>query len=266
MGKQRGAASATAPLARLPAPLTEFLHLESGGGIVLVVATLVALVWANSPWQDAYRTLWSTPLEIHLGARSIDLTLQEWVNDGLMAIFFLVVGLEIKRELVEGELNDRRRATLPAVAALGGMVVPALIYVAITVGGEGGRGWGIPMATDIAMAVGVLSLLGRRVSPSLKLFLLALAIVDDIGAIVVIAVFFSDDIDPGALAVAAGIVVAVGVLRRLGVRPVPVYVALGSGLWLAVYEAGLHPTIAGVIMGLMAPTRPLRQRADVSDE
>src|SRR5438046_1102850 len=218
MAKQRRAASASAPLARLPAPLAEFLHLESGGGIVLVLATIAALLWANSPWQDAYRTLWSTPLDIHLGARSIDLTLQEWVNDGLMAIFFLVVGLEIKRELVEGELNDRRRATLPAVAALGGMVVPALVYLAITAGGEGGRGWGIPMATDIAMAVGVLSLLGRRVSPSLKLFVLALAIVDDIGAIIVIAFVYSNDIPIDALAIALGMLVGIGVACLIGLR------------------------------------------------
>ena len=154
-----------APLRSLPAPLVEFLHLEAAGGIVLVVATAVALIWANSPWQDSYVTFWSTPLDISLGSHSLDLTLQDWVNDGLMAIFFFVVGLEIKRELVEGELRDPRRAALPAVAAVGGMLAPALIYVAINVGGDGARGWGIPMATDIAMAVGVLSLLGSRVVP-----------------------------------------------------------------------------------------------------
>src|SRR4051812_39738702 len=191
-----------APLRSLPAPLVEFLHLEAAGGIVLVVAAAVALLWANSPWQDSYVTFWSTPLDISLGSHSLDLTLQGWVNDGLMAIFFLVVGLEIKRELVEGELKDPKRAALPAVAAVGGMVAPALIYVAINVGGDGARGWGIPMATDIAMAVGVLSLLGSRVSSSLKLFLLALAIVDDIGAIAVIAIFYSGDIHLDALAAA----------------------------------------------------------------
>jgi NhaA family Na+:H+ antiporter len=266
MAGDRRPGSTGAPLSRLPTPLAEFLHLEAAGGIVLVAATLVALVWANSPWQDSYQTFWSTSLDISLGSHSLDLTLQGWVNDGLMAIFFLVVGLEIKRELVEGELNDRRRAALPAIAAVGGMVAPALIYVAITVGGEGGRGWGIPMATDIAMAVGVLSLLGSRVGPSLKLFLLALAIVDDIGAIAVIAIFYSDGINLGALAVAVAIIVVVAVARRLGVRPTPVYVALGGGLWLALHEAGLHATIAGVVMGLMAPTRPIRRREDVSDD
>src|SRR4051794_16590928 len=266
MGKQRGAASASAPLARLPAPLAEFLHLEAAGGIVLVVATAVALVWANSPWQDSYQTFWSTHLELSLGSHTLDLTLQEWVNDGLMAIFFFVVGLEIKRELVEGELNDRRRAALPAIAAVGGMVVPALIYLAINAGGDGANGWGIPMATDIAMAIGVVSLLGARVAPSLKLFLLALAIVDDIGAIVVIAIFYSNDIDLGALAFAAGLVVAVAVLRRLGVRPIAVYVVLGAALWLTLHEAGVHATLAGVVLGLMAPTRPIRDREDVSDD
>jgi Na+:H+ antiporter, NhaA family len=250
----------------LPAPLVEFLHLEAAGGIVLVAATAVALIWANSPWQDSYITFWSTPLDITLGSHSLDLTLQGWVNDGLMAIFFLVVGLEIKRELVEGELNDPRRAALPAVAAVGGMLVPALVYIAINVGGDGARGWGIPMATDIAMAVGVLSLLGSRVSSSLKLFLLALAIVDDIGAIAVIAIFYSGDIHLDAVAAAAVIVVGVAVLRRLGVRPIPVYVALGCALWLALHEAGLHATIAGVVMGLMAPTSPMRRREDVSDD
>jgi len=254
------------PLSRLPTPLAEFLHLEAAGGITLVLATFVALVWANSPWQDAYQTLWTTHLDISLGSRSIELTLRDWVNDGLMAIFFFVVGLEIKRELVEGELRERRRAALPAVAALGGMVIPALIYVAFAAGGEGARGWGIPMATDIAMAVGVLSLLGSRVSSSLKLFLLALAIVDDIGAIVVIAVFYSDGIELGALAVAVALVAVIWGLRRLGVRPIPIYVATGAALWLAVHQAGLHATIAGVVLGLLAPTRPLRRREDVSDD
>ncbi len=266
MAEQRAAATTGAPWSRLPAPLTEFLHLEAAGGIVLVLATVAALIWANSPWQDAYYKLWSTPLDISLGSHSIDLTLQEWVNDGLMAIFFFVVGLEIKRELVEGELRDPRRAALPAVAAVGGMLVPALVYVALTAGGDGANGWGIPMATDIAMAVGVISLLGSRIGSSLKLFLLALAIVDDIGAIAVIAIFYSDDIHLDALAAAAVIIVAVLVARRVGVRRIPVYIALGAGLWLALHEAGVHATITGVVLGLMAPTRPIRRREDVSDD
>ena len=186
-------------------PLVDFLHTEAAGGVVLMAATVVALAWANSPFKESYYDLWHTHLSISLGTHSLDLDLQEWVNDGLMAIFFFVVGLEIKRELVEGELREPRRAAMPAIAAVGGMLVPALIYFAINAGGDGAQGWGIPMATDIAMAVGVLSLVGSRVAPSLKLFLLALAIVDDIGAILVIAVFYSEDIDFRALAVAVAL-------------------------------------------------------------
>jgi NhaA family Na+:H+ antiporter len=244
----------------------DFLHTEAAGGVVLLAATVVALAWANSPFQDSYTSLWHTHLSISLGTHTLDLDLQEWVNDGLMAIFFFVVGLEIKRELVEGELREPRRAAMPAVAALGGMAVPALIFVAINAGGDGAAGWGIPMATDIAMAVGVLSLIGSRVAPSLKLFLLALAIVDDIGAIIIIALFYSDDIRLDALAVAAGLVLVVGLVRRAGVRPIAVYVLLGVGLWLALHESGLHATLAGVILGLMAPTRPIRQRQWVDEE
>jgi NhaA family Na+:H+ antiporter len=246
------------PLARLPTPLAEFLHLEAAGGIVLVAAAIVALVWANSPWQDSYHTLWSTHLSFSLGRRSLDLTLQEWINDGLMAVFFFVVGLEIKREVVEGELRDPRRAALPAIAAVGGMLLPALIYLAINAGGDGAHGWGIPMATDIAMAVGILSLFGSRVPSSLKLFLLALAIVDDIGAIIVIAIAYSHGFDLGAALVALGLLVMVVVLRVLGVRPVIVYVIFAAALWLALYESGLHATIAGVVLGLAAPTDPIR--------
>jgi NhaA family Na+:H+ antiporter len=254
------------PLARLPTPLAEFLHLEAAGGIVLVAAAVVALVWANSPWQDSYHTLWSTHLSLSLGRRSLDLTLQEWINDGLMAIFFFVVGLEIKREVVEGELRDPRRAALPAIAAIGGMLVPALIYLAINAGGEGAHGWGIPMATDIAMAVGILSLLGSRVPPSLKLFLLALAIVDDIGAIIVIAIAYSHGFDLRAALVALGLLVLVIALRLLGVRPVVVYVIFAAALWLALYESGLHATIAGVVLGIVAPTGPIRNPALVDED
>jgi NhaA family Na+:H+ antiporter len=247
-------------------PLVDFLHTEAAGGVVLLVAAVVALIWANSPFKDSYNELWHTHLSLTIGHHTLDLDLQEWVNDGLMAIFFFVVGLEIKRELVEGELREPRRAAMPAIAAVGGMVVPALIYLAINANGDGARGWGIPMATDIAMAVGVLSLLGRRVAPSLKLFLLALAIVDDIGAILVIAVFYSGDIRLDALVLAAGIVLVIGLFRRSGVRPISVYVLLGVGLWLAIHESGLHATLAGVILGLMAPTRPIRQRRLIDEE
>jgi NhaA family Na+:H+ antiporter len=247
-------------------PLADFLQAEAAGGVVLVVATAIALVWANSPWKDSYADLWSTEIVMSVGSHALALDLKHWVNDGLMAIFFLVVGLEIKRELVQGELRDPRRAALPAVAALGGMVVPALLYVVANAGGEGIDGWGIPMATDIAMAVGVVALLGSRVHPSLKLFLLALAIVDDIGAIVVIAIFYSDSIDGAMLALAGLALASIVVLRLLGVWWTPVYVIAGVGLWLSLHEAGVHATLAGVACGLLAPTSPHVPRELIDEE
>jgi len=234
-------------------PLREFFSTEAAGGVVLVVATAAALVWANSPWKESYFHLWHTHLSLGPTAHAATLDLQEWVSEGLMAIFFFVVGLEIKRELVVGELRDPRAAALPAVAAIGGMVVPALIYVVINAGGNGMDGWGIPMATDIAMAVGIVSLLGTRVAPALRLFLLALAIVDDIGAIVVIAVFYSNNVRFEALAVAAGLVWVVVLLRWVGVRLVPIYAIVGVALWVALYKSGVSPTLAGVILGLLTP-------------
>jgi NhaA family Na+:H+ antiporter len=246
-------------------PLADFLREEAAGGAVLVLATVVALVWANSPWKDSYADLWSTELAFSLGSHDLELDLKHWVNDALMVAFFFVVGLEIKRELAQGELRDPRRAALPAIAALGGMVVPALLYVAVAGGGEARDGWGIPMATDIAMAVGVVALLGSRVHPSLKLFLLALAIVDDIGAILVIAVFYSDSIDMAMLALAALAIAAIVAMREFGVQAIPAYVLVGSGLWLAMHEAGVHATLAGVLCGLLAPTAPHVPR-DLIDE
>jgi Na+:H+ antiporter, NhaA family len=244
---------------RLIRPLVDFLHTEAAGGVALVAAAVVALLWANSPWDASYDELWTTHLAVALGDWELDLDLRDWINDGLMALFFFVVGLEIKRELVEGELRDPRRAALPVWAALGGMIVPALIYAAFNAGGDGSKGWGIPMATDIAIAVGVLSLMGSRVSPSLKLFLLALAIVDDIGAIVVIAVFYTEDIGVEALLVSAGLVVVAAAMRRAGITSVAPYAVIGAALWLALHESGVHATLAGVVLGLMTPTQPIRR-------
>jgi NhaA family Na+:H+ antiporter len=244
---------------RLIRPLVDFLHTEAAGGVVLVAATVVALVWANSPWDASYDDLWSTQLAVSLGERELALDLRQWINDGLMTLFFFVVGLEIKRELVEGELRDPRKAMLPACAALGGMLAPALIYAAFNAGGEGSDGWGIPMATDIAMAVGVLSLMGSRVSPSLKLFLLALAIVDDIGAILVIAVFYTDEIHGDALLATVGLVLAVAAMRRGGVRSIAAFAVVGVALWFTLHESGIHATLAGALLGLMTPTQPIRQ-------
>ncbi len=247
------------PLARVVArPMVKFLAQETASGVLLLIATAAALIWVNSPWGDTYEQFWETHLAINLGSTHlIDLTLHGWVNDGLMALFFFVVGMEIKAELVSGELRDPRVAALPAFGALGGMIVPALLFVALNLGGEGIVGWGVPMATDIAFAVGVLALLGPRVPTQLKLFLLTLAIVDDIGAILVIAIFYTTTINFGWLAVAGAVTVGIVALRPLRVWYQPVYVLLGSIVWFATHESGVHATIAGVMLGLLAPGRPL---------
>ena len=253
-----GRAGATPlPGSRLPRFVHEFLETEAAGGAVLLGAAVVALVWANSPWNASYDDVWGTQVSLRLGRFSLQDDLRHWVNDGLMALFFFVVGLEIKRELVTGDLRDRRAAALPALAAAGGMVVPALLFVAVTAGSGASRGWGVPIATDIAFAVGVVALLGPRVPPSLKLFLLTLAIVDDIGAIVVIAVFYAGDVHPEYLITAAAILGAMAVLRVVGVVGLAPYVLLGIGVWLATRASGVHATIAGVALGLLAPARPL---------
>jgi Na+:H+ antiporter, NhaA family len=237
------------------------MELQASGGLVLFAATAAALVWANSPWGGSYHQLWTTPATVQLGGFDLGhlgaFTVRDWVNDGLMAVFFFVVALEIKREVAVGELSDLRAAALPALAAIGGLAVPAAIYMAFNAGTVGAAGWAIPMATDIAFVMGVLALAGDRVPLSAKLFLLALAIVDDLGAILVIALFYTGTISLGWLAASiAGIVVVAG-MRRAGVRTVPAYVVVGAFVWLAVLEAGVHPTIAGVALGLMTPLAPL---------
>ncbi len=259
--------SATTPRGLLPLlrPIQEFLATEAAGGVVLLAATVAALLWANLPGGESYGDFWGAHVTINLNLLTLDLTLTKWVNDGLMTVFFFVVGLEIKRELVRGELADRRRAALPIIAALGGMIVPALIYLAINAGGDGERGWGIPMATDIAFAVGVLALLGRRVPLSLKVFLLAVAIVDDIGAILVIAVFYTEGLDLAWLALAGALCALVVVLARWGVRDVIVYGIIGGFVWLAVHESGVHATIAGVILGLLTPAAAHYGRGDLAN-
>jgi NhaA family Na+:H+ antiporter len=243
---------------RIGRPMLRFLRIEAASGALMLVAAVVALVWANSPWRDSYLDLLHSHIRFELGGVLVlDEPLEAWINDALMVVFFFVVGLEIKRELVVGELRRPRAAALPAVAAMGGMIVPALIYIAFNAGGEGAAGWGIPMATDIAFAVGVLSLLGRRVSNSLKIFLLTLAIVDDIGAIAVIAVFYTDDLSLDWLLVSVLIVVLVALMRLARIWYVPAYLIVGVVLWLAVFESGVHATIAGVILGIITPARPL---------
>jgi NhaA family Na+:H+ antiporter len=240
---------------KLFAPLERFLQVEAASGIVLLVAALVALIWANSPWSSSYEALWHTPITVGAGSYTFTQTLHFWLNDGLMAIFFFVVGLEIRREIYEGELADFKRAALPVAAAIGGMIVPALIFSAFNAGTENQRGWGVPVATDIAFAVGVLALLGKRVPPALRVLLLALAIIDDLGAIVVIALFYSSGVAWAGLALAAVGVLGVLAFQRLGVRQTLAYLIPGAVLWIGMYQAGVHPTIAGVILGLITPVR-----------
>ena len=240
-------------------PLVRFIHLEFAGGAVLLAATLIALIWVNSPWESSYHHLFEeTHISLNVGSFIIfDDSLEHWIHEALMTIFFFVVGLEIKRELVVGELNSAALAALPVVAAIGGMVVPALIYFALNTGEPGESGWAIPMATDIAFAIGAISLLGHRVPNSLKVFLLSLAIVDDIGAISVIALFYTEDISSAWLLAAACLIAVLAILRYARVWYIPVYCTVGLLLWLAVLKSGIHATIAGVIVALFTPARPL---------
>ena len=236
-------------------PLRRFADTEAAGGVAMLAMAIVALVWANSPFGDSYVELWETLISLHIGELiHIDLDLRGWVNDLAMAIFFFVVALEIKRELVRGELRDPRAAALPALAAIGGMIVPAAIYALFNVGTAGADGWGIPMATDIAFAVGVLSLVGKRIPSSLVVFLLTLAIVDDLGAIVVIAVFYTSGLSFGWLAVGIGCILGAVVLNRADVRAFVPYFLLAAFCWLALHESGVHATLAGVAFGLITPS------------
>jgi NhaA family Na+:H+ antiporter len=233
----------------------QFTRIQASGGILLLLATVLALLWANSPWSESYFELWETYFSISLGSLSLKESLLHWVNDGLMVIFFFLVGLEIKREILVGELASFRRAVLPLMAAVGGMLLPALIYILFNAGGVGQSGWGIPMATDIAFMLALLAILGSRVPVSLKVFFTALAIADDLGAVLVIALFYSGEIQAIALVVAAVVLAVLIILNRAGVRhPLP-YVLLGIGLWLAFFESGLHPTIAGVLLAMTIPAR-----------
>jgi NhaA family Na+:H+ antiporter len=242
-------------LARMLRPFQRFARMEAAGGILLLVCTALALAWANSPWAESYHHLWETPVTVGAPGMGLTLSLHHWVNDGLMAIFFFLVGLEIKREVLVGELASRRTAALPMAAALGGMVVPAALYASLNAGGPGAPGWGIPMATDIAFALGVLALLGPRVPLGLKVFLAALAIADDIGAVLVIAVFYTSGLSWEALAWAGGVVGVLMVANRSGARHPAVYAVLGVVLWLAVHASGVHATVAGVLLALTIPAR-----------
>jgi Na+:H+ antiporter, NhaA family len=234
-------------------PAQQFIQTEAASGLVLLAATVVALAWANSAWSDSYFDLWRPTVSFETPLFGFNEDLGHLVNDGLMAVFFFVIGLEIKRELLRGELATPRKAALPVVAALGGMVAPALIYVAFNGAGAGAKGWGIPMATDIAFALGVLSLLGARVPLSLKVFLLAIAVVDDLGAILVIAVFYTDSLSPEAGLAALALLAVIVAARRAGVASLAVYAVLALCFWLAVLESGVHATVAGVVLAFLTP-------------
>lgn len=231
------------------------MHVEAASGVVLLAATVVALVLANSAWSSGFLGFWKTELGFTLGSFDMHHSLQHWINDGLMAIFFFVIGLEVKRELVVGELRDARRAALPIVAAMGGMIAPALIYLALEAGGPGARGWGIPMATDIAFVVGCMAILGSRVPNGLRVMLLSLAIADDIGAILVIAIGYTESLNMSALVLGFIGLGLVFFLSRIGVRSLLMYTLVGVLVWLAFHESGVHATIAGVLLGMLTPTR-----------
>jgi len=244
---------------RFVRPFVRFTRIEAASGIVLLAAAIVAIVWANSRWSATYFQILETPVIIDVGPFHIDQDLQHLVNDGLMAIFFFVVGLEIKRQVVHGDLGDPRTAALPVMAALGGMIFPALIYILINLdaGQEAIRGWGVPMATDIAFAVGVLALLGSRIPSGARLFLLTLAIADDIGAITIIAIFYTEDLNLGYLGLAIAGLVMAGVATRVGIRSLSFYVPLGVLVWYLTFESGVHATLAGVALGFLTPARPM---------
>ena len=249
--------SRLAPVVR---PINAFLAAESSGGILLMISAVVALAWANSPWSHSYHEFSHAKLSVGAGGATLAMSAQHWINDGLMAVFFLLVGLEIKRELLFGELASVRQASLPIAAAVGGMVVPAAVYAALNRGGPGAAGWGVPMATDIAFAVGVVALVGRALPGSVKVFLLAVAIVDDLGAVLVIAVFYTADVNTAALAVAGGFFAALVLLNVLRVHlPLP-YLLLGLGMWAATLASGIHATVAGVLLAFTIPaTRQIEE-------
>lgn len=236
-------------------PLERFLGIEAASGILLLIATAIALAWANSPWADVYVGLWHAPIGVRVGPLVFERPLEWFVNDGLMAIFFFVVGMEIRREIHHGELSEWRRAALPLAAALGGMLVPAALYLSVAGAPATHSGWGVPMATDIAFAVGILTLLGKRVPAALRVLLLALAVIDDLGAIVVIAAFYSSGVSLSGLLVAALGLGAVLLMQRFGVRSKLAYVVPALIAWAGTYVAGIHPTVAGVAIGLVTPVR-----------
>lgn len=237
-------------------PIHKFLETEKSGGIILIFTTIAALIWANSGYADSYFNLWNKYITIDFLGFELKKSLHHWINDGLMVIFFFVVGLEIKREIIAGELSSMQKASLPIAGAVGGMVLPALFYLILNFNKEGMSGWGIPMATDIAFVVGVMALFGSKFPFPLKIFVLALAIVDDIGAVLVIAIFYTKEISFGALQIAFLILVLLYIVNRLDIRNLLIYVILGIALWLAFLKSGVHATVAGVLLAFFIPAKP----------
>ena len=250
-------ADSTTRIGRAVGPFRDFTHTEAAGGVLLFAAAVIALAWANSPWRAAYTDLWQTTLAIEIGGYGLSKSLAHWINDGLMVLFFVVVGLEIKREVLIGELASRRQAALPIAAAVGGALLPALIFLAFNAGGPGQAGWGVPMATDIAFALGVMALLGDRIPLGLRIFVTALAIVDDLIAVLVITLFFTDTVHLGYLLAGAGIVALLVAVNRLEVTRPVVYAILGVALWFAFVKSGVHATIAGILLAMTIPARTL---------
>ena len=262
MPAKRPSSSSRTPVARAVQPFAEFLKLETASGLLLMALAVIAILWANSPWGTVYETLFTTKFTIGYGDGILSKPLVLWINDGLMAVFFLVVGLEIKRELILGELNSVRKAALPAAAALGGCLVPALLYTFFNKGLPSQAGWGVPMATDIAFSLGVLAMLGKRVPLALKVLLTAVAIVDDLAAVVVIAVFYTASIQGGLLAASLVMIGLAWAFGRAGGRHMVIFGLLGMAAWVFMLKSGVHATIAGVLMAFALPTRRLSHESE----
>ncbi|SDE26958.1 sodium/proton antiporter, NhaA family [Mucilaginibacter pineti] len=242
---------------KLTAPVSRFIHQEHTSGIVLFISVLVAIIWVNSPFANSYHHLWDLKFSLGFNGHALDHSLHLWINDGLMAVFFFVIGLELKREFMAGELSSLKKASLPMVAALGGMLIPALIYFFINKDANSEHGWGIPMATDIAFALALLSIAGKQIPSSVKVFLSALAVADDLGAVLVIAIFYSAHISFGPLSIGLGLLVLLLIGNKMGIRSIAFYLVIGFGVWVAFLLSGVHATIAGVLVAFTIPARTL---------
>jgi Na+:H+ antiporter, NhaA family len=256
----------SSPIDIIISPFTRFARTEAAGGIVLLASTIAALIWSNSPWHDTYHQLLETKVTVGFGSFVVSENRHHWINDGLMSLFFFLVGLEIKREFLIGELSSLRRAAFPFIAALGGLIVPAIIYISLAGDAQFSRGWAIPISTDIAFTLGLLTFLGSRVPASLRIFVTALAIVDDIFAVGVIAIFYTSDIEYFSLAIGVGGVILSLIANFLGVRKPSVYAAIGIVVWWAVLNSGVHATIAGILLAFTIPARTFLKKSEFLEQ